>query len=117
MGEPLTRQERNRRILTVAIFGAIGVAMFVRLRSQEPAPTPAPTVDMRRLFRENHQADDAAREYIFRGSLKKAGQRCDSVTGHLMAAPGVWTVRCAPGYAYQFTFDDQGQLTGARRLF
>jgi hypothetical protein len=33
-----------------------------------------------------------------------------------MGSPGNWTVTCAPGYRYEFTFDDNGKLTGTYRL-
>lgn len=112
----MAQKQRGQRRLAVALFGMLGGLLFFALRSQDGPPSPEPTVDMRRLFLENHNADDAAREYIFRGALRKSGQRCDSVTSHLMTTPRVWTVRCAPGYVYQFTFDVAGQLVGARQF-
>ena len=81
-----------------------------------PLPTPTPAANDVRLFRENHRLDDSARSFIFKSALKASGARCDSVESQLMGAAGVWTVRCAPGYQYRFTFDALGKLRSAERV-
>jgi len=61
-----------------------------------------------RITRENHRADDGAREMIFKASITSAGRRCDSVRKALMTAPGQWTIECAPGHRYKLAFDEHG---------
>ena len=110
-------------------FAAMCGGLFVLGRmaaklSVTPAPavvsprvsSPAPENVNRRLFRENIRWDDDAREGLFRGAVRKAGGRCDAVTQATMGAPGAWTVRCRPGYTYQFRFDGSGKLTAFARV-
>ena len=82
----------------------------------KPMPTEHPSRTNQRLFLEEHRADDSAREYIFRTTLRKSGERCDSVESALMSRTGVWTVRCPPGHVVVFTFDQMGDLKEARKL-
>ena len=116
------------------IAGAIGMVLFAGFcavvmklgRDAErsgasvlstPKPTPRPTPDAnawRRVLCENHKADDSARAFIFKRSLKS--QRCDSIESAVSTAPCAWSVRCAPGYSYGFIFDKDGELISAVRL-
>lgn len=86
------------------------------LPPKAPSPTPKPAQADRRLFRENLKADDGGRAFMFRGFVRQSGERCDDIESARMGAPGVWTVRCSPGYVYRFTFDGAGKLKSAARV-
>jgi len=116
-----------RQVVVVLLIAlSVGVG-FVVLTSKTPKPvasepTAQPTADprdtprgrQRRVFCENHKADDAARAFIFKRALKS--QRCDAVESALSPSPCSWTVRCSPGYTYSFAFDKDGELITAVRV-
>ena len=81
-----------------------------------PPPVTAKPVDnTKRLFLENNKGDDSARNYIFKATLSKGGERCDSVDSAVMRGAGTWIVTCSPGYTYRFRFDSKGSLIGAAK--
>ena len=83
-----------------------------RTESDSRSPSGSNT---KRLFLQDIDWDDTARNYIFWGALTRSGMRCDSVTKALMESAGNWRVTCAPGYVYRFTFDSNGNLVGASK--
>jgi hypothetical protein len=87
-----------------------------RGRTVSPSPDVRRNTDMNRLFLEDHSPDDSAREFVFKGAIRRAGQRCDRITSALMQSPGSWRVTCTPGYTYSFRFDANGNLVGAYRV-
>lgn len=70
---------------------------------------------VRRLWMENHSADDGAREMVFRQALRGRGARCDEITSAIMRGPGSWEISCAPGYHYRFRFDKDGNVLSAQQ--
>ena len=96
-----------------------GISVLSPARSAPPTPTTlreSAEERNRRLFLENSRWLDNTRADIFRTTLVKSGERCDSVERATMKETGVWAVLCAPGHAYSFRFDEQGTLLEARRL-
>lgn len=118
-------------VFGLLVAGACGVAFYaMRQVPSRPTSTLAPKGAVgfgdqgsdsklqtnRRLFLEEHRMDDSARGFIFRGALRKSGQRCDDVESALMTERGVWTVRCPPGHVFIFKFDADGELQGATKV-
>lgn len=82
-----------------------------------PVPSASKSADnTRRLFRENHRADDGAREFILQRTLRSGGQRCDRVEQLVMGKAGTWTMQCSGGYRYRFVIDAAGNMKQADRL-
>lgn len=126
----------GRTAVGCGLGGCLGVALLVMVlfwmgssalrSSRQPSPTPVPPRETatkaedagstKRLVREDLRPDDGARAFIFRSALRQSGQRCDEVQSAHMGAPGVWTIRCSPGYSYRFTFDSNGKMLKAFRL-
>ncbi len=107
--------ERAKQATARASTQAPVVARPNSATPDKPGPTTPNPTDVR-LWRANSKWDDSARAFIFKSALRSAGQRCDSVESQIMGSPGVWSVRCAPGYDYRFVFDSQGKMTSAMRL-
>lgn len=104
---------RNQRAADEAVARKLGPAFLADAAREGTTADPD---HQRRLVLQNRAPDDGARDFIFRAALRRAGQRCDRVTGAVMSSPGRWTVRCAPGYSYRFGFDGSGELVSATRV-
>lgn len=98
-----------------AIVAMIVGLLFITLTMCSAASSAADR-DTARLFWENFRTDDATRQFIFRGTLRSGGHRCDRVTSAIMQTRGVWLVECAPGYRYLFKFNAQGDLLATYRV-
>ena len=121
-------------VLLLGVWISVLVLRFKASARRQTSPAPSPTVGRmardvspapggdkgsatdRRLWREDHRLDDAARAFILKGVLRKSGNRCDRVVRALMQSPGNWYVECAPGYYYGFMFDERGTLVSALKL-
>ncbi len=96
----------------VAIVIMCGIGYCVRFQKDQPPPPTAAAAAasrdpaLRRVILQDLQSDDATRAVLFAGMFTEAKWRCDYVTSALMASPGVWRIRCAPGYKYRLAFDD-----------
>lgn len=106
----------------LALVVVAGLAVYA-MRRQRPAngagalgPVETNAQAGRRIWRDNHQHEDQARETLARQAFARAGWRCDRIERQLMADPGVWTFDCAPGYRYRLVFDADGVLADAKRL-
>lgn len=115
------------RIVLIVMVFFCGLGLLVQLCSA-PLGTPTqpetPTTTLgaeekaantQRLFLENHRADDNAREFIFKGTLRKGSSRCDDITNMVMERRGQWRITCAPGYLYRFKFNEKGDLVSAEQ--
>jgi hypothetical protein len=103
MGQPLTRQERNRRILTLAIFGAAGALILapVARDALTPRPQAPPDWTLEELMMADRPGFDHRRAAAFQRAIQQAGGRCDAVEKALMQRPGLWVARCSPGYSFR----------------
>ena len=98
-------------VIGLAALGAL--AIYGNGNSKRAPPDSAATMEMKRLFLENHSEDDLDRDVGFRALLEKKGHRCDKVERMLKdlveQSPGaVWHVSCSPGYRYTFLFSADG---------
>ncbi len=117
-------------IVFVTFLVAVGYCGHTATNNAATAAATKPTVttattqpknnsaeNVRRMFRENHRADDNARNFFFRNMLRTAGERCDRVTRATMTASGTWRVNCEPTSMFVFHFNKLGEPTAASRLY
>ena len=69
----------------------------------------------RRIAFSDERGDDRARARSFHKHASRRG-RCDEVVSALMERPGVWHVRCSPGYRYGLQFYSTGEVWKVWRL-
>ena len=111
----------------LAAIVVVGIIVIVALRSGSSPADGSPgagltseagarTAAERRLVLEEWTSDDAARTEAFRRLLKDEGNPCSGVEKAAMVAPGVWTVRCAPGYVYRLKFSQKAKLVEVTKL-
>lgn len=104
----------------VLVGGALVLMMVLseaeKIAQKTQTASPQPTVDDKTLWLTTRSGYDAAREFVLKGMVRKSGERCDSVESLLMGEPGVWTMKCSPGYTYRFRFNAQGQPIDAMKV-
>ena len=106
MDPTIARKQRLQRFVALGIFGAAAVLILATMARDARAPRVQATPDwtLEDLMMADKVEFDHRRAAAFKRAIEKLGARCDSVEKTLMQRPGLWLVRCAPGYNFRLDY-------------